>query len=59
MLKVNKKVKINPFQPSIAFHIETGHLICSANQLTGFYMKYNNWLEWVNVLNYCAKYLCS
>ena len=27
-------VVINPFQPSVAFHIET-----SANQMTGFYMK--------------------
>ena len=40
---------INPFQPSIAFHIKTSHLccphigtsqlICFANQLTGFYMR--------------------
>ena len=39
---------INPFQPSIAFHIKTSHLccphigtsqlICFANQLTGFYI---------------------
>ena len=28
-------------QPSVAFHIETGHLNCSANQMTGFYIKYN------------------
>ena len=27
------------FQPSVAFHIETSHLISSANQITGFYMK--------------------
>ena len=26
-------------QPSVAFHIETNHLLCSANQMTGFYMK--------------------
>ena len=24
----------------IGFHMEPSHLICSANQLTGFYMKY-------------------
>ena len=27
------------FQPSFAFYIETSYLICSANQLTGFYTK--------------------
>ena len=31
----------NPFQPSVAFHIETSHLICTANQMTGFYVKCN------------------
>ena len=34
----------NPFQPIVAFHIETSHLICIANQMTGFYMKYNTGL---------------
>ena len=38
---------LNPFQPSVAFHIVTSHLICNANQMTGFYMKRNNWLKWV------------
>ena len=38
---------INPFQPSIAFHIETCHLFCRAKQKTGFYMKYNTGLKWV------------
>ena len=33
---------INSFQPSDAFHIETSHLICNANQMTGFYMECNN-----------------
>ena len=32
---------INLFQLSVAFHIETRHLICFANQMTGFYMKSN------------------
>ena len=27
------------FQPNFAFYIETSYLICSANQLTGFYTK--------------------
>ena len=29
---------INPFNDQCSHHIETSHLICSANQLTGFYM---------------------
>ena len=29
---------IYPFQSNVVFHTETSHLICSANQLTGFYM---------------------
>ena len=32
---------ITLFQPSFAFHIETSHLICCANQMNGFYMKCN------------------
>ena len=36
------------FQPSFAFHIETSHLFCSANKMTGFYMKSNTGLKWVN-----------
>ena len=35
------------FQSSAAFHIEPSHLICSANQMTGFYMKCNTGLKWV------------
>ena len=27
----------DPIQPSVAFHIETSHLICLVNQLVGFY----------------------
>ena len=37
---------INPFQPSVAFHVETSYLIYSANQMIGFYMKCYNWLKW-------------
>ena len=29
------------FQPSVAFRIETNHLICTANQITIFYLTYN------------------
>ena len=38
------------FQPSVAFHIETSHLICFGNQAAGFYMKCNNGLKWVKVI---------
>ena len=41
---------INSFQPSDAFYIETSHLICSANQVTGFYMKCNTGLKWVKLI---------
>ena len=41
------KKNINPFQPSVAFHIETSHLVCTENRMTGFYMKCNIGLNWV------------
>ena len=40
-----QNISISPFQPSVAFHIETGNLICRANQMTGFYMKFNTELK--------------
>ena len=40
-------VGINPFQPSLAFHTETSHLFCSADQMTGFYMECNTGLKWI------------
>ena len=39
---------LSPFQPIAVFHIELSHLIYSANQMTGFYMKYNTGLKCVN-----------
>ena len=39
----------NPFHPSVAFHIETSHLICTANQMTGFYIKRNTGLKWIQL----------
>ena len=42
-----EKRQIKPFQPSLVFHIETSHLIFSANQITGLYMKWNPGLECV------------
>ena len=46
MINKNKTqdLVINLFQPSVAFHIETD----SPKQMTGFYMKYNAALEWIN-----------
>ena len=34
-------LEVYPFKPIAEFYIETNHLICSANQMTGFYMKCN------------------
>ena len=45
---------INPFQPSVAINIETSQLICTANQMTGFYIKCNTGLKWVNQI--CCSY---
>ena len=39
----------NPFQPNIAFYVETNHLIFTPNQMTGFYMEFNTGLKWVNI----------
>ena len=38
---------VNPFHPSLVFHIETSHLIYTANQTAGFYIKCNTGLYWV------------
>lgn len=38
----------NPLRPIVAFNIETNHLFCPAKQRTGFYMKCNTELKWVN-----------
>ena len=37
MTQQKKNQDINPFQPGASFHIENSHLICAANQATGFY----------------------
>ena len=39
----------NRFQPSVAFHIETSPLICTANQITVFYMKCSTGMKWVKM----------
>ena len=47
-LPKTQKNAFNPFQPSVAFHVETSHLFCFAKQVTGFYMKCNTGLTFVN-----------
>ena len=39
-------IDFNSFQPSVALYIETYHLTCRANQMTGVYMKCNTGLKW-------------
>ena len=38
---------INSFQYIVAFVKKTSDLICSRNQMTGFYMKCNTGLKWI------------
>ena len=47
--------KINSFQPSVAFHLETIHLFCWVKQMTGFYMKCNIVLKSSNFLKLFKK----
>ena len=44
MLVIND---INLFQHSVVLHIEISHLICTANQMAGFYVKCNTGLKWI------------
>ena len=47
-------VQNGPFQSTVEFHVEISHLICSANQITRFYMKCNT-LGWNGSLETLAK----
>ena len=40
---------VNPYRPSVVFHIETSHLFCRAKEMTGFYIKHNTGLKWVKL----------
>ena len=42
-------VSVNSYRSSVAFHIKSSHLICTGNQMTGFYMKGNTGLKWIQV----------
>ena len=35
-------------QPNVVFNMKTSHLIWAANQMTGFHIKCNCGLRWVN-----------
>ena len=39
--------RVDIFQPSVAFQIKSSHLICKANNMTGFYMKCETGMNWV------------
>ena len=57
MFNLRSKFHFNPFQPSATFDIETSDLICSANQMTGFYIKCSTRLKWVNnIFESCGKF---
>ena len=42
--------EFNLFQFSVEFHTKSSHLFCRANQITGFYIKRNTGLKWVNII---------
>lgn len=44
------------FSPSIAFYMESSHLICIASQISGFYMTSNTGLKWLKVGLFRTKY---
>ena len=48
---------VNPFQPCVAFHTETSHLVRRGEQMTGFYMKRDTRLKWVNPLHNTSPFL--
>ena len=41
------RILFNSFLPSVAFRKETSRLICSADQVAGFYMKCSAGMNWV------------
>ena len=45
----------NPFQPNVVFHVETNHLIFSANQMAGSYIESNTEVKRINIY----KGICS
>ena len=50
ILSLSDGKNLTHFSPVLAFHIETSHLVWTANQMTGFYMKCNAGVNWINHL---------
>ena len=50
MSSVDFPDSVDPFQPSVAFHIETSQLFCRAKRMTDFYMECNTELKWINAV---------
>ena len=49
----NAEEVVNPcnlFQSSVAFHIETSHLISTTNLMTGFYIKRTTGMKWLKAV---------
>ena len=57
-LKTDLK-KLDPFQRSLASHLETNCLDYIANQMTGFYMERNTGLKWVKYKLFINKVMLS
>ena len=51
--KRQEKVRLVLYHPKVALHTETSHLICTSNQIIGFYKKCNTGLTWVNEKTIC------
>ena len=55
---------LNPFQSSVAFHVETSHSIFCVNEITGFYKKCNTGPAYFSqillgpIWKLCLKYEC-
>ena len=49
-------IDLNPLTINVPNHIETSQLICSANQLTGFYIIVNIVCWWVNGITEIKSY---
>ena len=47
---INCVISFYPFHYSVAFNIGFSHLICSGNQMTGFYIKCNTGLKWIKII---------
>ena len=51
LLETLRTIHFNSFQRGLEFHIKTSHLICIANLMTGFYMKYITVPKWLKLIS--------